>query len=674
MDRRYEMRGTTPIPHAGVATVGLARRCYGRNRQLARRRNRWRSPSTASSTSTSATRPPTGRRTPSRVAPEGAPNVLIVLYDDTGLAAWSPYGGRIEMPTMQRLADEGLTYTQWHTTALCSPTRSCLLTGRNHHQNGYACIAEGGHRASPARTATSRWRTRSSPRCCARTATTRSGSARTTTCPSDDWAMGGSKADWPLARGFDRFYGFIGGETEPVVSRPRRGQPLRRPAVPARGRLPPVEGPRRQGDHASSRDSQAVDARQALVHEVLPRREPRTAPRPQEYIDKYKGTVRRRLRGVPRVGAPADDREGASCPRAPSSSPMNPMPEGTFSPLDMVRPVGLAQRRREDSCSRGWPRSSPGSRSTPTPRSGRIVDYLEESGQLDNTLIFYCADNGASGEGSPNGSVNENKFFNGWPDDLEENLAHARRARRTGAYNHYPTGWAMAFSTPFRMFKRYSYQGGICDPMVIHWPKGIKAKGEVRNQYHHVIDIVPTILECGRHRVPAVRAGLRADAAAGRVDELQLRRRRRPDDRRSRSTTRCSARAASGTRAGRRSRSTDRPRGIGRLRRRRVGAVPHRRGPRRGARPRRPAPREGRGARARCGSRRPASTTCCRSTTVSRWRSCSRSGRRRSTREGPYTLYPGTSELPEHAAPNIHGRSFSILAERRRHRCRRARA
>src|SRR5262249_2033104 len=102
------------------------------------------------------------------------------------------------------------------------------------------------------------------------------------------------------------------------------------------------------------------------------------------------------------------------------------------------------------------------------------------------------------GEGSPNGSVNENKFFNGFPDDLAENLRLMDVLGSPDTYNHYPTGWAMAFSTPFRMFKRYSYQGGVCDPLVIHWPKGIKAKGEVRRQYHHSVDIVPTILEaCG---------------------------------------------------------------------------------------------------------------------------------------------------------------------------------
>jgi arylsulfatase A-like enzyme len=127
---------------------------------------------------------------------------------------------------------------------------------------------------------------------------------------------------------------------------------------------------------------------------------------------------------------------------------------------------------------------------------GRVIDYLEESGQLDNTLIFYCADNGASGEGSPNGSVNENRFFNGFPDDIKQNLAMIDRLGSPDTYNHYPTGWAVAFSTPYRMFKRYSsYAGGTCDPLVIHWPKGMKARGEMRHQYHHCTDIVPTILE-----------------------------------------------------------------------------------------------------------------------------------------------------------------------------------
>ena len=180
---------------------------------------------------------------------------------------------------------------------------------------------------------------------------------------------------------------------------------------------------------------------------------------------------------------------------------MNPMPEGTHSPADDVRPWASLSADEKALFSRMAEVYAGFSEYTDA-QVGRIIDYLEETGQLENTLIFYCADNGASGEGSPNGSVNENKFFNGWPDEMSENLKHLDELGSPDTYNHYPTGWAMAFSTPFRMFKRYSYQGGICDPLVISWPKGIKAKGEVRHQYHHSTDIVPTILDCVRARVP----------------------------------------------------------------------------------------------------------------------------------------------------------------------------
>ena len=147
---------------------------------------------------------------------------------------------------------------------------------------------------------------------------------------------------------------------------------------------------------------------------------------------------------------------------------------------------------------------------------GRVIDYLEESDQLENTLIFYCADNGASGEGSPNGSVNENRFFNGYPDDIDDNLAMIDKLGSPETYNHYPTGWAVAFSTPYRMFKRYSqYAGGTADPMVIHWPKGFTARGEVRDQYHHCTDVVPTILECCGLAMPDVVDGVRQTPLAG---------------------------------------------------------------------------------------------------------------------------------------------------------------
>jgi hypothetical protein len=182
-------------------------------------------------------------------------------------------------------------------------------------------------------------------------------------------------------------------------------------------------------------------------------------------------------------------------PEGTELTEMNPMSPETAAPADMVRPWdSLSDEEKALFCRLAEVYA--GFSEYTDHQVGRIVDYLEESGQLDNTLIFYCADNGASGEGSPNGSVNENKFFNAWPDEMAENLELIDRLGSPDTYNHYPTGWAMGFSTPFRMFKRYSYQGGICDPLVIHWPKGMEARGEVRSQYHHCTDIVPTIYEC----------------------------------------------------------------------------------------------------------------------------------------------------------------------------------
>ena len=127
---------------------------------------------------------------------------------------------------------------------------------------------------------------------------------------------------------------------------------------------------------------------------------------------------------------------------------------------------------------------------------GRLLDYLEFSGQRENTLVILVSDNGASGEGGPNGSVNENRLFNGMPDDLDSALAMLDELGGPKTYNHYANGWAMAFNTPFKMWKRYEFNGGTADPCIVSWPAGMKAKGEIREQYHHAIDLVPTVLDC----------------------------------------------------------------------------------------------------------------------------------------------------------------------------------
>ena len=443
--------------------------------------------------------------------PEGAPNVLVVLYDDTGQAAWSPYGGRIQMPTMDRLAAGGLTYTQWHTTALCSPTRSTFLTGRNHHANGFATISEsstgfpGYNSHIPPENATmanilrdAGWST--------------FWVGKNHNVPIDEWTMGSSKKNWPLGQGYDRFYGFIGGETNNwYPSLAEDNHYIDQPYLPEDG----YHLSKDLGDQALRfiRDSRQTEPDKPWYLWFCPGANHAPHHAPQEYIDKYKGVFDDGYEAYREWVLPRMIERGI-LPEGTELTPMNPMPDGTFTPTDMVRPwAELNDAEKAMFCRMAEVYA--GFSEYTDAQVGRIVDYLEESGQLDNTIIFYCADNGASGEGSPNGSVNEGKIFGGYPDDLEQNLAMVDTLGTPDAYNHYPTGWAMAFSTPYRMFKRYTYQGGVCDPLVIHWPAGIQSRGEVRDQYHHSTDIVPTIYDVCGVELPETYNGAKQRPLAG---------------------------------------------------------------------------------------------------------------------------------------------------------------
>ncbi len=445
-------------------------------------------------------------------APKDAPNVLFILFDDTGQATWSTYGGAVNMPTLDRLAQNGITYTQWHTTALSSPTRSTLLTGRNHHQNGYGSIAESGTGFPgysghiPESNATiaevlrnAGWST--------------FWIGKNHNVPVDALDMGSNKKDWPLGMGFDRFYGYVGGETnqwypELVEDNHYVDQPYL-----------PEQGYHLSKDLADHAIQYIADSKQSQPDKpwymwYCPGANHAPHHAPQEYIDKYKGKFDAGYEAYREWVLERMIAKGV-LPEGTKLTPLNPMPKGTFSEGDMVRPWDSLNPDEKKLFSHMAEVFAGYSEYTDA-QIGRVIDYLEESGQLDNTLVIYAADNGASGEGSPNGSVNEMKFFNNYPDEMKDNLAMLEKLGSPDTYNHYPTGWAVAFSTPYKMFKRYSgYEGGTADPLVISWPKGIKAHGELRNQYYHSTDIVPTILEACGVKMPEIVNGIKQTPLAG---------------------------------------------------------------------------------------------------------------------------------------------------------------
>jgi arylsulfatase A-like enzyme len=438
-------------------------------------------------------------------APAGAPNILFVLYDDTGLSAWSPYGGRINMPTLERLAKNGLTYTQWHTVALCSPTRSTLLTGRNHTLNGMAAITEASN-GFPG------WAGRIPPQAATVAQVLQDNGYSTFwlgknhNVPEQDVAEGGDRKTWPLGQGFERYYGFIGGETNqwyPDLVEDNRF-------------IEPPYGPEK-GYHLSKdladqaikmiRNQQATSPSKPWFMFYNPGANHAPHHAPQEYIHKYKGKFDDGYEAY-RTWVLARMIDRGVLPKGTKLTPINPLPESQANPADAVRPWNSLNANEKKLFSRMAEVFAGLSEYTDV-QIGRVIDYLEKTGQLDNTVVLYAADNGTSGEGTPNGSVNENKFFNGYPDDLAENMKMMERLGGPDTYNHFPTGWAVAFSTPFQMFKRYAqYSGGTADPLVISWPKGIKARGELRDQYHHSVDIVPTLLDIVGVEMPKVYRGV----------------------------------------------------------------------------------------------------------------------------------------------------------------------
>ena len=443
------------------------------------------------------------------VAPPGSPNVVYIVLDDVGFSAMEPWGGLIDTPNITRLAESGLTYTNWHTTALCSPTRSSLLTGRNHTTNGMACIAE----------ATTGFPNANGhiPFECATIAEVLGERGWNTymlgkwhLVAADEMNMASTKRNWPIGRGFERYYGFLGGETNQwYPDLVYDNHPVEPPSTPDDGYHLTTD----LTDKAIEfiKDAKVIAPDKPFFMYFCPGATHAPHHAPTEWIDRYRGQFDM---GYERYRELVFERqkEKGIFPAEAVLSPLNPYADETsvdgkpWNPVDVVRPWdSLSEEER-----RLFARMAEvyaGFLSHTDHEIGRLLDFLEQTGERDNTIVVLVSDNGASGEGGPNGSVNENKFFNGIPDEMEENLQYLDVLGSPATYNHYPVGWAWAFNAPFKMWKRYNFEGGVADPMVVSWPAGIEARGELRHQFLHATDVVPTMYELLGIELPEVVKG-----------------------------------------------------------------------------------------------------------------------------------------------------------------------
>ena len=414
-------------------------------------------------------------------APANAPNVLIVLIDDMGFGQSSAFGGPIHMPTVERLANAGLRYNEFHTTALCSPTRACLLSGRNHHMNNFGSIAETAT-AFPGQTG-------QRPNSVAPVAemlrlngysTAAFGKSHETAA----WEVSpsGPTDRWPTRSGFDKFYGFIGGETN-------QWAPL---LYDGMTQVEPSKDPKYH--FMTDMTDQAI-AWTGYQKSLTPDKPffiyfapgATHAPHhvPKEWIAKYKGKFDQGWDALREETLVRQIKLGV----VPAGTKLAPKPEAIkdWATLDPDEKK-LFARQMEVFAGFGEYADT---------EIGRLIQAIEATGQLDNTLIFYIVgDNGASAEGGMSGLFNEMTYFNGVNETVQDILKHYDELGGPTTYPHYAAGWAVAGDTPFTWTKQIaSSYGGTRNGMVIHWPKGITAKGELRSQWHHVIDIAPTILE-----------------------------------------------------------------------------------------------------------------------------------------------------------------------------------
>ena len=468
--------------------------------------------------------------------PPGAPNVLLVVLDDVGYAQLGCYGSDIETPVIDGLAAGGVRLANFHTTALCSPTRACLLTGRNHHRSGMGRVADlaigyPGYWGKPPREngylseilraagyatyAVGKWHL----------------------SPEDETNMAASRATWPLARGFDRWYGFHGGETHQFVPALYHDNHSVRPPASIAGRLPPHRGPGRPRDRVPRRTCarSTPASRSSCTWRPAPAT-PRTSRRRAGASATAGGSTSAGTPGASRrspASFPAAwSRRRRRCPRGPDW-----VPAWDSSP---TRERAVAARFME--CFAGF-------LSHADEQIGRVLGFLADTGDLDNTIVVVVSDNGASAEGGATGSINDVRMLNLDPAPGEEMFARLDEIGGPLTHNNYPWGWTMAGNTPFRRWKREVHEGGVADPCIVSWAARSLDGGAIRGPVHARHRRRPDAARARGAR--AARPRSTAWRSRGRRRELRLPARRRgraaPPSGTPRSTSRCSARGPSTT-------------------------------------------------------------------------------------------------------------------------------
>jgi arylsulfatase A-like enzyme len=415
-------------------------------------------------------------------APPGAPNVLLILLDDVGFGQTSTFGGPAHTPTLQRLADEGIRYNRFHTTALCSPSRAALLSGRNHHSVHTGVITE---MATGFPGYDGQW-----PKQAASIAEILRGNAYSTAAfgkwhntPDHELGAPGPFDRWPSGKGFDFWYGFHGGEAS------QWNTPLYENTAPIE---PPHDNPQWHFSEAIAEKAigwigqqQAAAPEKPFLVYFAPGACHSPHHVPKQWADKYKGQFEQGWDRQREITLANQKKLGLMPANTVLTARPDSIPSWNSCSADEKR---LYARMQEVFA---------GFLEHVDAQIGKVVDAIERMGLRDNTLIIYCVgDNGPSGEGSLTGTLNNMKTQLGLKDDVQSMLKHIDEIGGPLHENHYPVGWCWAGSSPFQWMKQVaSHFGGTRNGLVISWPKGIKDRGSLRSQFHHVIDIAPTILE-----------------------------------------------------------------------------------------------------------------------------------------------------------------------------------